>query len=180
MAVLVADSMSLMFRRCLPQIKVCSESSSLIVSTCLPSCGLLVSLAHKRIGTLSRRKLYNLVNHDQDPRLCMFADLHVAVDDDTEAVVDGALEVTLDVCQIEVQRLWVAQEDVGLCPVGDVVHVPENVCSEARRAVRVEAGDEQSIHIHRRRTLSHHVSKPCRAVPFGEGCLSSALCCVPK
>jgi len=84
----------------------------------------------------------------------VLADFHIPVNDYAEAIVNRTLEVALDACRLNVQGFRIAEEDVGLCPFGDVVHMSQYICPEAHDSVGVEARDELSIHIHRGRTLA--------------------------
>src|SRR4051812_2723925 len=75
MAVLVADSMSLMFFFIRPQTRVCIVSSSFITSILCFSCTQQsVNCPAIQAGT------HNLVNHHQDPCLCVFHAFHIAED----------------------------------------------------------------------------------------------------
>ncbi len=84
MAVFVAASMTRMFLRVRPQMMVCRESSSFMISTVRLSCRPSQQVVLVRS---SRQQTYNLINHDENPRLGVFTTLRIAVDCNTKSLI---------------------------------------------------------------------------------------------
>lgn len=66
----------------------------------------------------------------------MLAALHVAKNGDPQLVLGSTVNIAMQTGRVGIEQLRVEQEDVGLCAIGNIVHMLEHIFSD-RSAIRI-------------------------------------------
>jgi len=142
MAVLVADSMSLMFFFIRPQTRVCIVSSSFMTSILCFSC---IQKSQSTVQT-SGFETHNLVNHHQDPCLCVFHTFHIAKDAGTIPLIKSIFHHTTvgSAGSLGISRSWFEKEYICACVICYQIDVVQNAGSNA---VAVCVGNQVRINV---------------------------------
>lgn len=102
----------------------------------------------------SRSSTYNLIYHDQYPRLGVLTAFHVTKEDKAESVFNTAIHVAMSACRLDVHLFRIQEEDVCLGPVGDFVHVSEHIYSRNLTSDCIMVHDKAGLDIDGCGTLS--------------------------
>lgn len=99
-----------------------------------------------------KKQTHNLVNHDQNTRLCVLHCLEVAVDGASQTRVHCRVEVAIEARRLNVWRLGHQQKDVGLGGLGDEVQLVQDGGFDVLSGA---VDDEVRVDVDKRRALCH-------------------------